>query len=223
MTSSKESKIMRFAPLSLTLLSAAALMTACANVERSRDTANPSVAGATLAQQVCINCHGVTGNAISPNFPNLAGQTEEYVASQLNGFKNQNRRDPAGFEYMWGLSRNLTDEQVKQLAQYYSAQKPAQQPLESTPEKVAAGQLIYQSGVPDKGVTACFACHGAQGQGNGTMPRLAGQHVDYVSKQLLVFQRTDLRPEGSVMKTIAHGLSEEDIENVAAFVQSLQP
>ena len=54
-------------------------------------------------------------------------------------------------------------------------------------------------------------------------PRIAGQHADYLVKQLLVFQRTDERPEGSVMKVVAHGLQPQDIENVAAYLQSKGP
>lgn len=98
----------------IALIVAAALECAgCANPERSRDLANPAVSAVTLAQQVCSNCHGLKGNSESPNFPNLAGQTETYFAAQLRGFKSHGRRDPAGFEYMWGLSRNLTEEQIE--------------------------------------------------------------------------------------------------------------
>jgi cytochrome c553 len=51
-------------------------------------------------------------------------------------------------------------------------------------------------------------------------PRLAYQHADYVLKQLTVFQRTDQRPEGAVMKVIAHDMTLQNMEAVAAYVQS---
>ncbi len=60
-----------------------------------------------------------------------------------------------------------------------------------------------------------------QAQGNDAFPRLASQHVDYIVKQLIVFQRTDERPKGAVMKTIVHDLSADDIRNVAAYLQTL--
>ena len=66
-----------------------------------------------------------------------------------------------------------------------------------------------------------MGCHGDHAQGNATFPRLAGQHADYVVKQLMVFQRTDERPEGAVMKTVAHALHPEDMRDVAAYVQGL--
>ena len=60
----------------LAAAAAALLVLGCANLDRSRDLANPQVSATTLAQQVCSNCHGLPGNAVSPNFPNLAGQVE---------------------------------------------------------------------------------------------------------------------------------------------------
>lgn len=202
-------------------LAGAGLVVGCSAPTRSRDLANPSVSALTLAQQVCSNCHGLTGNAVSPNFPNLAGQTPAYIAAQLEGFKSHNRQDPAGFEYMWGLSRSLTDEQINGLASYYAGQRPARQPIEGKSSRIASGKTIFETGVPGKNVPACFTCHGSEGQGNATYPRLAGQHADYVVKQLIVFQRTNERPAGIVMKTVAHELVREDIENVAAYVQAL--
>jgi len=199
----------------------ACLATGCANEPRSRDTANPSVSGETLALQVCSNCHGVTGNSTSPMFPNLAGQQEAYLVAQLTGFRAHSRRDPAGFEYMWGLSHKLTDRQIKELASYFSGQAPRSRSVEGKQDRIEAGKAIFTGGIPDKAVPPCTSCHGQQGQGNAAFPRIAGQHVDYLVKQLTVFQRTDERPEGAVMKTVAHGLGEQDILAVAEYVQAM--
>jgi cytochrome c553 len=207
--------------------------TGCANPARSRDLGNPEVSAQVLAEQVCSNCHGLTGNSVSPNIPRLAGQIEPYFQAQLKAFKSHNRQDPAGFEYMWGLSRALTDEQITGLATYYAAQKPESEaaPMLTTwfapaPEvqaaSRAAGKSIFDAGVPARNIPACSTCHGPQGKGVATFPRIAGQHADYLAKQLIVFQRTDERPEGSIMKTVAHELTPADIENVAAYAESLR-
>jgi cytochrome c553 len=193
----------------------------CTNLERSRDLANPDVSATTLAQQVCANCHGLTGNARSPNFPNLASQTEAYVEAQLSGFKSHGRHDPAGFEYMWGLSRSLTEGQIKGLAAYYASQTPTAQVVEGDHTRFDAGKEVFENGVPAKGIPPCASCHGPRAQGNATFPRLAGQHADYLVKQLIVFQRTDERPEGSVMKTVAHELTPQNIGDVCGYLQSL--
>jgi cytochrome c553 len=205
-----------------TLLAIGAIgLAACANVPRSRDLANPDVSGKTLAQQVCSNCHGVTGMAVSPNFPNLAGQQRAYLVAQLKGFRGTSRRDPAGFEYMWGISRKLTNKQIDELATYFSEQPMAAQPIESPRASVEAGRAVFTEGVADRGVPPCGTCHGPAALGNGTFPRLAGQHADYLIKQLTVFQRTDERPEGAVMKVIAHALGKDEFANVAAYLQAL--
>lgn len=68
---------------------------------------------------------------------------------------------------------------------------------------------------------ACAACHGANGEGTGQFPRLAGQHADYVAKQLRVFARTDERPQGAMMKAVAHDLSAKDIDDVAVYIDSM--
>ncbi len=193
----------------------------CANLQRSRDTANPNVSGDTLAQQVCSNCHGQAGNSVSPNFPNLAGQQEAYITSQLNEFKGHSRQDPAGFEYMWGLSHNLSDKQIQELAVHFSGLALERQPVEGEPEQIAAGKAIFTDGVPGKGIPACNTCHGPKGEGMATFPRIAGQHVDYLIKQLTVFQRTNDRPNGAIMKTVAHELTKENIDNVAAYLQAM--
>lgn len=210
-------------PMRMMLATAATigLATSCANVERSRDTANPNVSGDTLAMQVCSNCHGPTGNSVSPNFPNLAAQQEVYLAAQLHAFKGHSRLDPAGFEYMWGLSHDLTDKQINELAAHFAGQKLERQGIEGKPERIAAGKAIFTGGLPDQSVPACSSCHGPEGMGNAAFPRIAGQHVDYLVKQLNVFQRTNQRPAGAVMKTVVHQLTRQNIENVAAYLQAM--
>ena len=147
---------------------------------------------------------------------------EGYFVAQVNGFKSHGRRDPAGFEYMWGLSRSLTDDQIKGLAAYFAFANAAAATCGGPhAAQVQAGRAIFETGVSAKNIPACATCHGPEGKGNGDVSRIAGQHADYLMKQLVVFQRTDERPEGSVMKVIAHDLTREDIENVAAFAPAM--
>lgn len=203
--------------LGLAILTA---ISACSSPERSRALGDPAISGKTIALQVCSNCHGAQGISISPNFPNLAAQSEIYVKDQLKSFKIHGRSDPAGFEYMWGLSARLTEEQIDGLAGYYSKQKAPSGKTQNT-ELVTAGQAIFENGITSNNTPACSACHGPKGEGMQQFPRLAGQHSDYIVKQLIVFQRTDQRPEGSVMKTIAHGLTSQNIESVAAYLEAM--
>jgi cytochrome c553 len=207
------------------LVSAAAIVVSalagCANPERSRDLGNPAIAGPVLAQQACSLCHGTRGVSDSPNFPNLAAQQPAYLVAQLTAFRGHSRRDPEGFEYMWGVTRRLTDDQIAGIAAYYAAQPPARQRAEADAARIQQGQKLFSEGAPDRSIPACGSCHGDRGQGLAAFPRIAGQHVDYITKQLQVFQRTDERPGGAVMKGVAHGLTPADIANAAAYLQTL--
>jgi cytochrome c553 len=205
--------------ISLTLtLALAAVFAGCATSERSRTLGNPAVPPTTTAQQVCSNCHGLDGNSVSPNFPRLAAQQEAYIVAQLSQFRSHNRSDPAGFIYMWGLSKHLTDDQIKGLAAYFAAQKSSANAAGDA-TLMAQGKEIFEKGIPSSNIPPCATCHGADATGNGTFPRLAGQHADYLIKQLNVFQKTEQRPEGAVMKTITHLLTPDNMTAVATYLQ----
>lgn len=191
----------------------------CSNLERSRDLANPNVPPAVTAVQVCSICHGVDGNSVSPNFPRLAGQQATYLATQLQNFRSHQRADPPGFEYMWGISHHLTDDQIKGLADYFAKQVPKKDNAPVDARLMAAGKEIYDKGVPGGDVIPCAACHGPMGQGVEAFPRLAYQHADYVMKQLDIFQNTQGRP-GTPMEAITHPLTGENKEAIAAYLQA---
>jgi cytochrome c553 len=196
------------------------LMNGCSIPERSRSLSDHTVFARTTALQVCANCHGVQGISVSPNFPNLAGQLQPYLVAQLKSFRSHGRSDPAGFEYMWGISAHLTDDQINGLATYFSSQKPATGIAHGT-ALVKEGQHIFEQGIAANNVTACATCHGAKGEGMQLFPRIAGQHADYTVKQLVVFQKTDERPEGAVMKAVTHNLTPENMRSVALYLESM--
>ena len=220
----------------LTLSALALALGACSNIERSRNLGNPQVSGYTLAQQVCSTCHGgngitANGTSINPTYPNLAGQQAIYLETELLEFHDHTRKDPAARDMMWGLASQLTPEQIKGLSEFYAHQKPIPNPAHSDPAMVAAGEKLFVAGVPEKSVPACASCHGASAEGNGPIPRLAGQHADYLYKQMVSFN-SDAgrethpealeRPHAVVMDAISHGLSNEQQLQVAAYLQSLQ-
>jgi cytochrome c553 len=199
---------------------ATVLCAACSAPERSRTLGDANVSGRTVALQVCATCHGATGSSISPAFPNLAGQQANYLVIQLKSFRSHRRSDPKGHEYMWGMSSPLTDEQITALGDYYAAQQPAPKKRVAS-SRSAEGQAIYEKGVAATGVVACIACHGARAEGNAQFPRLAGQHEDYLVKQLQIFGSTNARPDGVAMQGIAHALTAQNMKDVAEYLQSL--
>jgi cytochrome c553 len=197
-----------------------AVVSGCSNIERSRNLADPNVSAKTLAAQVCSNCHGLDGNSTSPAFPRLAGQQRDYIVGQLTNYRDHQRIDPPGYQYMWGLSRHLSDEQIAGLGDYYSKQTVSRSLADAVdPKQLATGKEIFDKGLPDANVIACSACHGPTGQGMAAFPRLANQHADYLLKQLDIFQNTQGRP-GTPMETVVHPLTGPDKAAVTAYLQA---
>ncbi|WP_240975412.1 c-type cytochrome [Paraburkholderia aromaticivorans] len=174
--------------------------------------------GARLAAQLCSACHGVHGHSESPMFPRLNAQTPEYLVAQLKGFREHARAETDARSYMWAIASQLDDATVQSLADYFSRQE-AIPGAAGDAALLASGHEIFEHGVPDKGVPACASCHGAQAQGAGTFPRLAGQHQEYLLRQIEVF-KNGTRGNAPVMTAIAHTLSPEQAEAVAAYLQS---
>jgi cytochrome c553 len=201
--------------------SVAGILAGCAPLDRSRDLNNPAVPAAATATQVCSNCHGIDGNSVAPIFPRLAAQPAPYLESQLKEFRSHGREDPEGFDYMWGISRHLTDAQIAGLAGYFSKQ-PAKANEPGDPALAEKGRTIFENGIASEKVPPCASCHGPKGYGNEAFPRLAGQHAHYVMRQLGIFQNTNQRPSGAVMKEVAHSMTPQDVRAVAEYVQGLR-
>ncbi len=68
----------------------------------------------------------------------------------------------------------------------------------------------------------CAACHGAEGNSiNPAWPNIAGQHASYIAATLRAFQGEEPRRADPVMTGMAAGLSEEAINNLAVYFESL--
>lgn len=171
-----------------------------------------------LAKDVCSACHGPTGHSISPVFPILAGQQPGYIIVQLDAFRNHTRGDPNARAYMWGMSSQLSDETIKDLADYYAAQKPARgEP--GDPALMAEGKKIFTEGVKAQNVQACEACHGPEAQGAGAFPRLAGQHLEYLIAQLQGFQ-SGTRDNAPIMQAVVRTMTPEQLRAAATYAAS---
>jgi cytochrome c553 len=171
------------------------------------------------AIHVCAACHGEQGRSDAPVYPRLAGQMPLYTIAQLRDFRAQTRAESDWQAYMWGISALLDDETIAGLAAYYAEQKPAAG-KPGIAKLVEAGRKIYEQGVSARGVRACASCHGENAEGASVFPRLAGQHAEYVVRQLKVFRAQRLRPHGVIMADESRNLSNDELRAVAQYVQS---
>jgi cytochrome c553 len=81
----------------------------------------------------------------------------------------------------------------------------------------AKGETIYTNGDASRNIPACVSCHGAGG--NSTIvqnPKLSDQHEAYIYKQLANFKTPERN--NPIMTPIAKALSEEEMHNVAAWL-----
>jgi cytochrome c553 len=173
-----------------------------------------------VAITVCGTCHGPQGNSRQPKFPRLAGQNAHYLAAQLKAFRAQTRGDPDAVGYMWGMAGELDDTAIDALTGYYAEQKPQPSSAGRDVALVARGREIYEHGIVSQGVPACSACHGPDAHGLQEFPRLAGQHAQYVLKQLASFQ-SNMR-NVAIMHGVAQNLRRSEMQAVAAYLE-VQP
>lgn len=168
---------------------------------------------------VCAACHGPAGISTNPIWPNLAGQHASYLVKQLKDFKQKNARDNP---VMTPLVANLSDQDIEDLAAYYSRQPLAQG---STPEKyLKRGEQLYRGGDFSKHIAACIACHGPKGTGNAQagFPVLSGQHAQYTVLELQAFKDKKRSNDlNSIMRDLSARMSPEDMEAVANYISGL--
>jgi cytochrome c553 len=168
----------------------------------------------------CSACHGMDGNSLNPEWPSLAGQHESYIVKSLQSFKSGARQNVL----MSSMALPLTDEDMVDLAAYFSAQKPAGGVAD--PALVSTGERLYRGGNKETGVPACLACHGPTGQGNPAAgwPAIAGQHATYSASQLTAYRAKQRATDGDtqMMRNVSAMLTDDEIKAVASYIQGLR-
>lgn len=192
------------------------VLTAAAACLASTLTYAADVSDATLHKiaTVCQTCHGPNGNSIAGTFPRLNGQQADYIVAQLKNFRAHDRSDPHAMAYMWGMASQLDDATIGEIAQYYAGQKPTLP--QSGGALAAEGKAIFTDGVPDHGIPPCQACHGDHGEGAADVPRIAGQHSDYLKSQLEAFR--SLLRANQVMHANTKDMTDSEIEAIVSFL-----
>lgn len=178
-----------------------------------------SVEAGQAKSVTCMACHGMDGNSVNPEWPNLAGQHSAYIEKQLRHFKAGERQNVL----MSPMAMVLSDEDVADLAAYFAAQKV--QGGETDPSKLALGQRLYRGGDPDKGLIACAGCHGPSGRGNplAVYPAVHGQHAVYTALQLRAYRSGERSTSpNQIMQNVASLLSDEEIDALASYLQGLR-
>lgn len=157
----------------------------------------------------CAQCHGADGNSTTRDIPTLAGQQPRYLVAAMREYLNSERkRSP-----MHPMLRSLNRVQTESVALYFASQTPAQRgaPPFGNPK---AGEPLS---------AVCGGCHGPSGVSvDSATPRLAGQDPRYLVDAIKAYRTTRKREQ---MRLYVSGLSEKQIEDIAAFysIQKSRP
>lgn len=169
----------------------------------------------------CVGCHGIVGYQASfpqvYKVPYLAGQSAKYIASALTQYRSGDRRHPT----MRAQAMSLSDADIADIAAYYEALGKS--------VVTAPVPAMLESPVPDAlkaKVASCAACHGANftTPTDPSIPRLAGQHADYLYFALKAYQTTGNPNYGranATMNGMSATLSDADMKAVASYFASL--
>ncbi len=173
-----------------------------------------------LIDRACSVCHGVNGISKWPFIPNLAAQDKTYLESQLKAFRMRARADRYAQAEMWGMAQPLTDSEITAIADYFSSLKaPTGRTSELSLAATYFGESIFKTGFPKRSVPACNTCHKLNGEGDVDIPRLAGQHADYIERELKEF-RNGFR-SNDIMHFIAQNMSNNEIKAISLYLSSL--
>ena len=160
--------------------------------------------------EMCVACHGPNGNSVQGQYPVLAGQTSRYIYLQLKDFQEDRRSDPQRTP----LAKELSRDDMLNLAAFFSAQKPAPLAFKPDPARAAKGKAKADE-------TLCTMCHLGGFSGQNEIPRVAGQQYDYVVKQLKDFKNRHRTNDAGNMASVSKTLTDDDIENLGHYLAGL--
>ena len=163
--------------------------------------------------KTCESCHGPNGNGTTPLTPRLNGQLSGYIVNRLHELSDLTQNSEHAMA-MYDIA-HMKDSLKASVADYFSHQTP-------TPSQPKSGKLaemgahLFANGDPANNIQTCQSCHGKHGEGQGNVPRLAGQHRDYLKAQLSNFNMA-IR-DNAIMHPVADKLSDDQIDSLVAYL-----
>lgn len=211
----------------------APVVTAPLEIDLTKTTWGDAKAGQTKAS-ACAACHGADGNGSDPQYPNIAGQSERYIAHQIALIASGQRTGTA--VAMVPFVKDLTPQDMRDIGAYFATQKGGAGLADDTVIADGAykgmkffevGQQLYRGGDAARGIPACMACHGPSGAGNPgpAYPHLGGQRQDYAARRLQEYRTgttTEKNPAlFNIMAQVANKLTDQEIQALGTYLQGL--
>lgn len=174
--------------------------------------------------EVCANCHGKGGASSEPNVPIIGGYSTEFLVNNLKAYKNKDRDCPET-EYRTGSKKGtktdmckmvgeLGDDDMKNIAQYYSKQKFVRAKQKFDAELARKGKEIHEM--------SCEKCHSEGGSvAKDDAGMMAGQWMPYLRQAIEEFN-SGKRPIAKKMKLKMEDLNRDDFEALVNYYGSMQ-
>ncbi|HET8695294.1 MAG TPA: c-type cytochrome [Aquabacterium sp.] len=180
---------------------------------------DPNAAKGKIA--MCLGCHGIVGYRSSfpeiHRVPMISGQSAKYIESALHAYQKGDRKHPT----MRGIATSLTDQDIADIAAYYSQSGKDLPPTKPQPTShTAEAEALVKKG-------NCLACHG-EGLNkpiDPSYPKLAGQYSDYVYVALKSYQTDNnarIGRSNPIMGAQAKLFTLPELKILAEYVGSLQ-
>jgi cytochrome c553 len=167
-----------------------------------------------LIQSRCFVCHGLNGESSTPAFPRLAGQHAAYTTRQLSDFKSGRRRSDS----MKAMVEDLSEKDFALLGAFFQAQPVLAHPTTEV-ALVEQGKRLFLEGKGNG--AACASCHGTAAHGAEFVPRLAGQHAQYLVKQMQSFKDRERPAPAALAKALA-SLTDREVQALAVYLSGLK-
>lgn len=173
--------------------------------------ATPAAAqGIAEKVEVCAGCHGQDGKPIDKTIPIIWGQQLGYIYIQLRDFKRGDRKN----EIMQPIASSFEKDDMLAIAEYFSKKPWPDLGQPRSPKDVSERALSADRSV------GCTGCHLDQFQGDGTVPRLAGQSREYLTKAIADF-RTRARGNNPGMSDLMLATPPDDLAALEEFLSGL--
>jgi cytochrome c553 len=206
----------------LTTLFALAVACVTVSAQAQKITGNAEAGAKKVA--MCMGCHGIIGYQASfpeiHKVPMIAGQSATYIVSALTQYKGGERKHPT----MHAIADSLSEQDMADLAAYYS--QLGLKEGDAPPATAAAPSQQVQDLIARDKDNSCTKCHGANFStpNDGSVPKLAGQHADYLFvalKSYKIQNRPQLGRAHAVMGGQAKKYTNAEIKELASYISSL--
>jgi cytochrome c553 len=179
--------------------------------------ATPDVAHGERLFVACAACHTSTGGGTSDgNVPSIAGQYFEVIIKQLVDFRHGQRRDVRMERYS-GDHVLKGSQDIADVARYVSTRPVPPDTGAASASAGDDGRRQYEQ--------FCTSCHGRGAQGSRALrvPAMAGQHSEYLLRQMQ-YALERRRPNFSREHAILMGRFElSELQDMAGYIAGLAP